>query len=160
MQGAREQYLLQGIDGYIAKPLDSANLHQEISRVLGCKQKQWGNQVDWCGAVELADGDEAMLSELLTEFLVALPDYLSQLQQQLDDRDYAALERTAHTLGGLCATFGMTTASVEAQNLHSACRDSADAADLHRIVRQLVAQIHASRAQLETSRQGSGLESG
>ena len=154
MKGAREEYLSAGIDGYIAKPLDMACLCREMSDVLKLtKQVHADVQVDWHDAVDKAGGEELVLAEALEDFLKALPEYLSDLQHYLAGMRQEQLQRSAHTLAGLCATFGMRSAAEAARRLQYACRDGATSRVLQELTNSLDTQISASRAQVLAFRQ-------
>ncbi|NDY95884.1 response regulator [Wenzhouxiangella limi] len=174
MKGDREAYLSAGIDGYVAKPVEPASLYAEIERVVISGQRlapaptapsaqfsdfdeflkagtdqQPDSGLDWDGAVKHSGGDEALLREVLTAFLPELPRHLAELARHLSDRDLAALQRAAHTLKGLGATFGMTTASESAKKLEHACRGGVDWGELQALTNRLVEQIEACRPALE-----------
>ncbi|MFW6340428.1 MAG: Hpt domain-containing protein, partial [Wenzhouxiangella sp.] len=111
--------------------------------------------LDWAGAVRLAGGDEQLLREVLAAFVPELPGHLKELADQLSAQDREALQRAAHTLKGLAATFGMTTAAESARHLEHGCRDRSDWAELQDLTHRLIEQIMTARPALETICDGS-----
>ncbi len=105
--------------------------------------------VDWAGAVQHSGGDENLLREVLTAFLPEIPDHLSNLSQAQTDQDREALQRHAHTLKGLCATFGMTAVSETAKALEQGCRGGDHWAQLGRLAADLGEQIEACQPTLD-----------
>jgi len=176
MKGDREAYLSSGIDGYVAKPVEPASLYAEIERVVvfgqglapspepgtaqfsdfdeflkaGTVDRQTDSFVDWIGAVRHSGSNEALLRDVLAAFLPELPQHLAELAQCVSDRDIEALQRSAHTLKGLSATFGMTAAADSAKQLESACRDHPGWPELEALTMQLVEQLENCRPALHT----------
>ena len=174
MTGDRENYLASGIDGYVAKPVEPTSLYAEIERVVIAGQRlapdselptaQFSDfdefmlagaeqhedcPVDWAGAVQRSGGDEALLREVLAAFIPELPEHLSDLREQLTGRNHEALQRSAHTLKGLCATFGMTAAADAARRLEDASREQFGQQELEKLSSQLIEQINACRPALD-----------
>jgi signal transduction histidine kinase/DNA-binding response OmpR family regulator len=106
--------------------------------------------VDWPGAVQHSGGDEDLLREVLSAFLPEIPDHLSNLNQAQTNQDRQALQRHAHTLKGLSATFGMTTVSETAKGLEHACRDHRDWNELGELAARLIEQVESCRPLLQS----------
>ncbi|MEE4296237.1 MAG: response regulator [Wenzhouxiangella sp.] len=105
--------------------------------------------VDWKGAVQHSGGDEDLLREVLTAFLPEIPDHFSNLKEAQAKQDREALQRHAHTLKGLCATFGMSAASETAKALEQACREDQSWEHLGRLADDLVEQLKACKPSLD-----------
>jgi CheY-like chemotaxis protein/HPt (histidine-containing phosphotransfer) domain-containing protein len=105
-------------------------------------------EVDWAGAVQHSGGDEDLLREVLTAFLPEIPDHLKNVNQAQIDQDREALQRHAHTLKGLCATFGMNAASETAKALEQGCRQNQSWDQLGRLAARLVEQIEVCKPSL------------
>lgn len=63
------------------------------------------------------DDDEALLKEVILLFLEDNPKREADLQQAMEKRDAALLERTAHTIKGSCVIFGAADARNSAHDL-------------------------------------------
>jgi len=175
MKGDREMYLASGVDGYVSKPVDPASLYAEIERVVISGQglapapessfAQFSDfdeffsagadgepdaRVDWAQAVQQSGGDETLLREVLDAFLPELPDHLSELRRCLKEQKLDDLKRSAHTLKGLCATFGMTKASESARELEHAGREKALWAELEELTDRLTEEVEACQVELQS----------
>ncbi|MEE4297001.1 MAG: response regulator [Wenzhouxiangella sp.] len=112
--------------------------------------------VDWSGAVRQSGGDEALLREVLTVFLGEFPDHLTDLQKYLDEENREHLELAAHSIKGLCATFGAAIASEAALQLETACSQGQEWASIRALTESLVQQLEAAGAQLSAINNGVG----
>ena len=56
--------------------------------------------------MEILDGNEGLLHELIDVFLEDAPRHLGRVRQALDAADGASLYRTVHTLKGSASNFG------------------------------------------------------
>lgn len=55
---------------------------------------------DHTAALERADGDESLLREVTAIFFEEYPAAISRLHRSLDEQDFPALRKTAHSLKG------------------------------------------------------------
>ncbi len=127
MKGDRERCLQAGMDGYLVKPVSSAQIAETIARVLGAEQlhtpplepQVQQKHVGWDRATALArvEGDEALLSELVQVFLEEVPEQLRSMQQGLAAADCEVIERTAHTLKGELIYLGLTEIAEKAKEI-------------------------------------------
>jgi len=127
MKGDRERCLQAGMDGYLTKPVSSAQLAEAIARVLDpahlytppleaqAQEKREG----WDRATALAriEHDEALSSELVQVFLEEVPAQLESMQQAFAVADFGVIERTAHTLRGELAYLGLAETAEKAKAL-------------------------------------------
>ncbi|MHB8866132.1 MAG: response regulator, partial [Pirellulaceae bacterium] len=132
MRGDRERCLEAGMDGYLTKPMQPAELIAAISEVLVRRGMAVGEEgsslaspgepidhaknvsprpaqrdiIDWELALQQAYDDEQVLFDLANDFLVESPKYLVQLRDALRQGDAQSAERAAHTLKGQFGIFG------------------------------------------------------
>jgi len=64
-------------------------------------------QINRTIALEHVDGDEALLAELAAMFVEDYPRLIGELSNSIENGDHVLVERTAHTLKGRLAFFGM-----------------------------------------------------
>lgn len=68
-------------------------------------------------ALSHVDGDRALLAELAVMFLEEYPRSIEEAQNSILNRDPVCLERTAHTLKGRLAFFGIRKARSQVEEL-------------------------------------------
>jgi len=119
LQGDRERCLAAGMDGYVAKPITAEALFDEIDRVLREAGDDAGTIIGMtlassptAGSTAAFDvtrtlgrlgGDHALMREVITLFLEALPGHHAVLREHLDDVD--RLRREAHAIRGASTNF-------------------------------------------------------
>ncbi|MCM3886247.1 ATP-binding protein, partial [Frankia sp. R82] len=104
--GAREACLAAGMDDYLTKPLVIADLVAALARA---PSPGGGPTLDPAALQrlgELVGDDRAARSSLIADFLTDAPKLLDTLTTA--GSDPGSVHRAAHTLKGLCATFGAT----------------------------------------------------
>jgi len=131
MKGDREKYLEEGLNDYVAKPIDRAKLVAVLAR--------WSVSAEPSPA-SARRGDEGVLDETaLTDLegAVSQPVFqqlvathiadtragIGRLQAAAASRDLAALRTEAHILHGTLGTMGGATAAALARDLEIACRE-------------------------------------
>ncbi|MBI1764109.1 MAG: response regulator [Acidobacteria bacterium] len=118
MKGDRERCLAAGMDGYLAKPLQSAELLAVLTRLA----PQAGQATrpappverpeveaavfDQARALAQVEGDHELLAELGELFRQDSPRLLAALAQASAKHDRAGLARAAHALKGAAGNFG------------------------------------------------------
>jgi CheY-like chemotaxis protein len=113
LQGDRERCLAAGMDGYIAKPIRSAELQAALNGVETChmkpapaKENSKDQEVlNRAALVEYVDGDEELLRQIVQRFLKNGPAMLEQIRQALVQGNAQALAFHAHTLKGALGNF-------------------------------------------------------
>jgi PAS domain S-box-containing protein len=114
MKGDREICLEAGMDDYVAKPVQQAELLRAIDRVMTAADVFPSGDdhseppeppFDREKALERVCGDEALLAEIAAIFVEEYPDLMRQIQSAVERRDADALAPLAHTLKGSIGNF-------------------------------------------------------
>jgi PAS domain S-box-containing protein len=125
MKGDRERCLEAGMDGYVAKPIQAAELFQVIERSLPAQLEEPlpSSLIDWDQALKNAGGDRHILRDLIAVFLGACPDWLAKLREAQNQQDAAALRRLGHTLKGAMGLLGAQAACAAAEGVETIGRN-------------------------------------
>jgi CheY-like chemotaxis protein/HPt (histidine-containing phosphotransfer) domain-containing protein len=112
MKGDRERCLAAGMDGYVPKPIQSADLVAAIEAVRPAAADDHRPRpddgeavVDRDGLMDRVLGDRSLLREIVGLFFEAYPAQLAAVRAAVDARDPGALERAAHALKGSIGHF-------------------------------------------------------
>ncbi|HRH79663.1 MAG TPA: response regulator [Thiobacillaceae bacterium] len=152
MQADRERCLAAGMDGYVSKPIKPEVLYKEMERAMTDAEQQGpldgdsaagapGNDppvYDRHEALARIAEDLDLFNDLVDMFLGEVQGYLDELRQALAAGDMNRLQRAAHTLKGILATFSAVPAHDRALELEQAARDG------------LAAEAHTHLDKLET----------
>ncbi len=137
MKGYRDECLVAGMDGYVAKPMRRNDLINEIAAVIpgflldGASVPVEGPArrdlpparhdapaFDSAALLESMGGNRAMLAEMVRLCLdVDAPRLLGNLRAGLEQRDFQAVEHAAHGLKGLVGEFHAPAAHAAARQL-------------------------------------------
>jgi CheY-like chemotaxis protein len=125
-----------GMDGYIIKPFDTAQLYQVINSCIEKSENTRGVLTDH--GMQLED-ENSLLSiqaalprfgndikyykEFLVEFIQTLPERMEQFQTLFSNGDYETLAKNAHNLKGVAASMGAIQLSVLAAKLDQQSRN-------------------------------------
>jgi CheY-like chemotaxis protein len=149
MKGDREDCLAAGMDSYVSKPLQAAELFDTLEQLAGgqgaavvaetpspppgvpspaelpAASPVWPSPAssppdfDKAEALQQAAGDEELFRELRAAFLEEYPALLSQIQAAIVQGDARRLERAAHTLKGAAGAVAGAAVAGAAQRLEA-----------------------------------------
>jgi len=140
MNGDREKYLASGMDEYVSKPINAADLGAAIERamlgrdpaghgptrerrqeeVIQSETKTWDRQE----TLEMLGGDENLLREVIEIFQEEAPKQLATLRRAIERDDAATVEKTAHSLKGELGYLGVSSIAQAARELEEKGRAS------------------------------------
>jgi CheY-like chemotaxis protein/HPt (histidine-containing phosphotransfer) domain-containing protein len=108
MQGDRNRCLREGMNDFIAKPVDLGLLANMLAKWLPVTSAVGVDQAlvvfDADGLLRRLMGDRRLAGIVLKGFVGDVPSQLSQLRQRLDEGDAAGARSMAHALKGAAAT--------------------------------------------------------
>ncbi len=123
MKEDRERCLQAGMDDYLSKPIQSAELVAVIDRVSAgrlessappASSPEPGMLVDPKTLLAACDDDPVLLDKLIRIFQDSLPGSLARVQEAIARQDPAQLRESAHQLRGLLSTFSSEAAQAAA----------------------------------------------
>jgi two-component system, sensor histidine kinase and response regulator len=124
IQGDRECCLAAGMDGYVAKPMKAAALLAAIDRLApgaaDLNIPAVALPIDLQAALNLIDGDQDLLLELIVTFLEDYPKSVAELHDAITTGDAPQMAQVAHSLKGAIASFAAHAAHTLAYELE--CR--------------------------------------
>jgi signal transduction histidine kinase/CheY-like chemotaxis protein len=110
----RERCLQAGMDGYVSKPIQIADLFETIARVTPSHTQhaaqptssvRWADVLDYGGLLTRVNGDIALLQELVTLFLEDYAQRLACIEDAVTRADWQELGRVLHALKGTVGNF-------------------------------------------------------
>jgi PAS domain S-box-containing protein len=167
LEGDRERFIKAGVDGYVSKPVNLKHLAEEMERVLAGRddpaksltvQAPTGHarpqgdarpQAAASGlaararALELMQGNRALLHRLDDIFERDMPGDLENMESSLLEGRFEDLKMTAHKVKGAAATIGAERAAALARTLEAAAalEDAGAAAEVLGQLRPEVAEV-------------------
>lgn len=156
MKGDRERCLEAGMDDYISKPFRIMEVTETIERLTSAPlpeparpekpaaAQESDGVLNWKDALEQAEGNEALLRDLMSLFQVECQEWMRQLDQAIQSHDAGQVKRVAHNLKGSLSMIAAPAAFDAAMELEAMgrARDLAGAAetyaDLKRAVQRLL----------------------
>ena len=145
----RERCLAAGMDDFLAKPIQAADLWAAIDRVVGARppaDRPGPGLLDPRVLLAACGGDAAILEKICQAFRARLPDHLTAVQDALRERDAPRLREAAHKLCGMVAAFSTVAGGVASDLEDHAARGQLEEA------RPLVEQLEAMAAGARSSR--------
>ncbi len=132
MKGDRSRFLDAGMDGYIAKPVQSQELVSVIEQTVPKPQEAAREYqpkpapqevIDCKRALSAVDGDSELFHELLRIFASVAPATLEKLRTGVERKDAATIEQAAHALKGSMSNFGADDAVQASRRLETMARN-------------------------------------
>jgi CheY-like chemotaxis protein len=117
MKGDRERCLAAGMDHYVSKPLNAAELYDALASLRLDPARRAPPRLNRREVLARVAGDVELLRTLVEMFVESCPEQVEALRQAIARGDAAATRRLAHTLKGALANFGVTDAVAEAFEL-------------------------------------------
>jgi two-component system, sensor histidine kinase and response regulator len=113
MKGDRERCLDAGMDDYISKPIKVNELLLTIEKVVTAGMPLKDDSNDWqvdsskefSELISLSGGDRELARELVDIFFEDYPKLLSEIADAINNEDFKALERAAHSAKGALGYF-------------------------------------------------------
>jgi len=144
MKGDRERCLEAGMDDYVSKPIDPAELYAALRRATGTEpDPETMVDFDHESALAMVGEDEDLLRTIAEMFVTQGPERVELILEAARGGDSDALERAAHSLKGTASSLGMPRASALAAELEQLGADGrADqAGELSQAVEEAVARV-------------------
>ncbi|TDX00886.1 hybrid sensor histidine kinase/response regulator [Dinghuibacter silviterrae] len=104
MAGEREKCVAAGMDGYITKPLDVAELYRLILRFSDAPVYSY---IDLRYMKQVSNGNKAYEKSVTRQFIEGVPRDLDTLEQAYSAGDIALLKRTAHDMRNSLGVMGL-----------------------------------------------------
>lgn len=130
--GERERLIRQGMDDYLAKPIDESVLEQLITTFAEQRHPRTQSQlIDWSLALRQAAGKEELAREMLTMLLASFDDTAPCIEQALEgEAAPEALMQRLHKLHGGSAYCGVPALQRLLAQLEQLLRDGVDPSEL------------------------------
>jgi len=137
LEGDRERCLQAGMDAYLAKPVEAAELIETVERLAAGRAAQPGGEgrasppasapvIDEAAVLARVGGDRKLLASLIRLFLADAPRTLERVRRGLQRGDLSAAAEAAHALKGSVSHFAARDAFEAAQALERSARDGDD----------------------------------
>jgi PAS domain S-box-containing protein len=152
----RERCLAAGMDDFLAKPIQAADLWAAIDRVVGAcppTDRPGPGLLDPRVLLAACGGDATILEKICQAFRARLPDHLATVQKALRERDAPRLREAAHKLCGMVAAFSTVAGGVASDLEDQAARGQLEEAST------LVERLEAMAQELIRLTGGLSLES-
>ena len=148
-QEDRERCLAAGMDDFLAKPIQAADLWAATERVTGSRppaDRPGPGLLDPRVLLAACGGDAATLEKICQVLRARLPDHLMAVQDALRERDAVRLREAAHKLCGTVAAFSTVVGAVASDLEDQAARGQLEEAwplveQLEAIARELIQQV-------------------
>ena len=155
MKGDRERCLEAGMDDYLSKPVQQAELLRVLQSVAAVSAPAAGPAPSVSGrepvfdreaALDRVDGEEQFLDEVVQLFLADAPCRISEIQQALSQRDCKRVAAATHSLKGATGCLGGIRASAAALRLEEFALegDLANAAAAFAVLQQDMIELTAA----------------
>lgn len=114
MQGARDDCLSHGMDGYVSKPIDTEALWRELDTIAPHANANAHSVtaspealaiVDFGKARQTMDNSRELFEEIVRLFLRDAPEHMKTIKDALDTNDSSAIRHSAHAIKGMVGIF-------------------------------------------------------
>jgi len=114
MRGDKERCLGAGMDGYVAKPIQTGEFFMAIEQTITsshgeAEPRAAGREADYLidrpAILARLDGNTDLLAEVVELFLQECPGLLKHIREAVERSDARAVERSAHALKGAIGNF-------------------------------------------------------
>jgi CheY-like chemotaxis protein len=141
MKGDRELCLQAGMDGYIAKPISFKDVEKALATVLP-RAATFPQAPPWSGdlALKRLGGDQELLRELCSLFLIESPKLLLKLKHAVGQGDAEEVHHAAHSIKGELGCLGAEHAMDLAKRLEIMAQES-DLKEAKKLLQELDAQV-------------------
>jgi CheY-like chemotaxis protein len=160
----REQCLAAGMDEFLAKPIQAADLWAAMDRVVAAHEQR-GSKIEERGSPNVnpsfdpqssildprtllaaCGGDAAILERICQAFRACLPDQMAAVRDALREQDTPRLREAAHKLYGMVAAFSTVAGGVASELEDCAAQDRLEGAgplvgQLSRLAQELVRAV-------------------
>ena len=153
MSGDRERCLAAGMDAYLGKPVQIAELAATLAAASprdAHPQAGGGEVLDLENLERLRDlfGEEGLAENLIPAFLMTSADDVATLRQKAEESCWSEVERTAHRFKGSSATLGALQVAEVCRALLEGIR-AGRTGELGPLVARLEQEVERARAALE-----------
>ncbi|MBY5990543.1 two-component sensor histidine kinase BarA [Ferrimonas balearica] len=133
----RDRILASGMDDYLTKPIDEADLRQVLERWVRTPVIE-SSVVDWSLALSQAGGNEELAREMLAMLLESIPDTRAQLDNPANDE---TLARVIHKLHGATCYSGVPALQKLCAQIESALKQGNPSSDLQPELLELLDEL-------------------
>lgn len=142
MKGDRERLLRAGMDDYLAKPIQSAELMRILEKYAPAEPVTAGDvaTLDRQAALACMGGDANILADIAALFLEDYPKILGEIQEAVAAKNADVLYRSAHSLKGSLGYLGARAAETQAKRLESFGR-AGELEDAPKVLAELEKQL-------------------
>jgi signal transduction histidine kinase/DNA-binding response OmpR family regulator/HPt (histidine-containing phosphotransfer) domain-containing protein len=163
LKGDRERCLAAGMDGYVSKPVKSADLFDALENLVPAPggpaaaapaqppaEAPFVEVIDKIALLDYVDGNRELLRSIVTRFLDSSPKLLAKVQEAIAQRDGPALEFAAHALKGAVGNFFARSAKEAALRLETLGReqDLGAAPEAYLVLEKEIDRLRAALAAL------------
>jgi signal transduction histidine kinase/CheY-like chemotaxis protein len=146
MRGDRERCLASGMDGYMAKPIEPA----ELDDLVGCAIDDGSvlPDLDVADLLQRVGGDEVLMCEVLTLFAGECPRQLEALRCAINDANPHAIRRAAHAIKGMAgnsSAIGLAAAAAAVERIAAAEQLEGLASACHGVTAEAARALNAAR---------------
>jgi CheY-like chemotaxis protein len=135
-QGDEQRCLDAGCDGYLAKPVQPAQLLGQLMRLLGTSTVVMGGHTS-----------SASYQELLREYVDGLSERMQKVRAALASEDRTTLGQLAHKMRGAAAMYGFAHLAETAGLLEDAVREGQDRVLLAELIGEMEEEARRERTQ-------------